>query len=247
MQLHIHRDGQQFGPYTIEETKKYLQEGTIVPTDLAWFEGASGWMPIAQIQELRSSTPPPLPAQAFPTSHPTSTLNDPTEAVTSFIASYNGAKSKNIWALNEIPAKVLEYHRKSYLNLAPNEQPLILLNDNFFASIGGYGWSGLVITNKAIHFSAIKKSYFGSIMPGKVKGAFNFSEIRSLEIAEHDTCFGSAYIGHELRINDKIIGYVRMGTGTLFDEMAITYLNALFNQMAKYGILVRPAGIYAFK
>ena len=39
--IHVMRDGQQFGPYTIEDINAYLAQGTLLPTDQAWYEGAS--------------------------------------------------------------------------------------------------------------------------------------------------------------------------------------------------------------
>lgn len=47
MQIHIGRDGQKFGPYSLEEVNNHLAAGTLRPTDLAWYEGASGWAPVA--------------------------------------------------------------------------------------------------------------------------------------------------------------------------------------------------------
>ena len=46
-------------------------------------------------------------------------------------------------------------------------------------------------------------------------------KIKNIEIAEHDTCMGNAYVGHELRINKMILGYIRMGYGILLDEKCI--------------------------
>ena len=43
--IHVMRDGQQFGPYTIEDINAYLAQGTLLPTDQAWYEGAANWMP----------------------------------------------------------------------------------------------------------------------------------------------------------------------------------------------------------
>ena len=50
MQIHINRDGQDFGPYTLEQVNQYLQEGSIVPTDMAWHEGMPDWMPLPKVQ-----------------------------------------------------------------------------------------------------------------------------------------------------------------------------------------------------
>ena len=49
MQIHINRNGQQFGPYSTEELQAYLQQGTIAVTDWAWHEGLANWVQISQL------------------------------------------------------------------------------------------------------------------------------------------------------------------------------------------------------
>ena len=49
MLIHVNRDGEQFGPYTVEDLNAYLAQGSILPTDQAWYEGAAGWMPMDQV------------------------------------------------------------------------------------------------------------------------------------------------------------------------------------------------------
>lgn len=49
MQIHIHRDGQDFGPYTIDQVNQYLLDGTIVPTDMAWADGFPDWTPLPKV------------------------------------------------------------------------------------------------------------------------------------------------------------------------------------------------------
>jgi len=34
MMIHIQRDGQQFGPYTLEDLNQYLADGSLLPSDL---------------------------------------------------------------------------------------------------------------------------------------------------------------------------------------------------------------------
>lgn len=70
MQFNISRDGQQYGPYGEEDTRTMLEQGQLLPSDLAWKEGMAGWQPLSQILLPRgeaSSTrvaPPPPAAKA---------------------------------------------------------------------------------------------------------------------------------------------------------------------------------------
>ena len=54
MMIHISREGQQFGPYSLEEVNTYLADGSLLPTDIGWIEGAPEWMPITQIPGVAS-------------------------------------------------------------------------------------------------------------------------------------------------------------------------------------------------
>ena len=49
MQIYISRDGEQNGPYSIEDVNAYLKDGALLPTDLACQEGMDEWVPISQI------------------------------------------------------------------------------------------------------------------------------------------------------------------------------------------------------
>ena len=49
MQLYISREGQQFGPYSIEQARDYMASGNLLAEDLAWHDGAAEWVPLAQV------------------------------------------------------------------------------------------------------------------------------------------------------------------------------------------------------
>jgi hypothetical protein len=52
MKVLIHRSGQQFGPYTLDQARAYLAAGNLVESDLAWYDGAKNWVPLGQITNL---------------------------------------------------------------------------------------------------------------------------------------------------------------------------------------------------
>jgi hypothetical protein len=70
MQIYIHRDNQQLGPFTEAEVKAQLAAGTISPQDHVWWEGQANWMPLGQSTLMASGSPPapgltpPMPAPA---------------------------------------------------------------------------------------------------------------------------------------------------------------------------------------
>ena len=62
MNLHIQRDGQQYGHYSLEEARALLAEGKLLPGDLARPDGATDWKPLSTLPGF--STPPALPSSA---------------------------------------------------------------------------------------------------------------------------------------------------------------------------------------
>ncbi|MBL6763312.1 MAG: DUF1592 domain-containing protein [Verrucomicrobiae bacterium] len=52
MQIYIQRNGEDFGPYSLEEMNRYLAEGSMSPRDRAWHEGIEGWIPLAEVEGI---------------------------------------------------------------------------------------------------------------------------------------------------------------------------------------------------
>ena len=65
----IHED-QQIGPFAEEKIRRYLEEGRIQPTTLAWVEGAADWKPISEMLGLASAQPAPVQAPPQPQAQP---------------------------------------------------------------------------------------------------------------------------------------------------------------------------------
>jgi hypothetical protein len=63
MTYQVSRNGQMYGPYTLEDLQRYVAAGNILSTDLAKGEDAPDWVPVAQI--LGSAVSPVVPAQAI--------------------------------------------------------------------------------------------------------------------------------------------------------------------------------------
>ena len=67
MQIHIARNGQAMGPFSLEEINRQLAAGTLSLSDQAWYEGAAGWAPLSTVPGVTSATAPSAPAIAAPT------------------------------------------------------------------------------------------------------------------------------------------------------------------------------------
>ncbi len=81
MEIHIARDGKQFGPFPLEEVQRQLAAGTLLPTDFAWTTGAAGWVPLGSFPGLTvvsasvapGGSPPSIPANVSAPSRPAQT------------------------------------------------------------------------------------------------------------------------------------------------------------------------------
>jgi hypothetical protein len=66
MTYQVSRNGQMYGPYALEDLKRYVASGNILPTDLAKSEEMSDWLPVSQILGTSSA---PQAAYAAPTAY----------------------------------------------------------------------------------------------------------------------------------------------------------------------------------
>lgn len=70
MQIYVGKNGQQLGPFSLEEINRKLADGTFAGTDLGWYEGAAGWAALSSIAGVvvplaaAPSTPAPAPSPA---------------------------------------------------------------------------------------------------------------------------------------------------------------------------------------
>lgn len=131
--------------------------------------------------------------------------------------------------LSPIPSDVIELHQKRLgIQLQPDETPLLAVNKKIIGTVGGYGWTGILLTDKNLYYRLLKDSEFSSIIPINNKGSIPVEQLSSLQIGNHDTCRGKAYIGHQLLVNGNVLGLLRMGGGLLFDDKLMDILSGLF-------------------
>jgi hypothetical protein len=81
MTYQVSRNGQMYGPYTLEDLQRYVASGNILPTDMAKSEEMADWVPVAQLLStapLGAATAAgtsgaggiPVPAYATPSTYP---------------------------------------------------------------------------------------------------------------------------------------------------------------------------------
>jgi hypothetical protein len=76
MTYQVSRNGQMYGPYTLEDLQRYVASGNILPTDMAKSEDMPDWLPVAQILGIAGTAGTggpaaiPTPAYAPPSPYP---------------------------------------------------------------------------------------------------------------------------------------------------------------------------------
>jgi len=55
VQVYLNRNGQQMGPYSVDDVRAYREAGTVLGTDLAWTDGRTDWVPVDEF--LQAATP----------------------------------------------------------------------------------------------------------------------------------------------------------------------------------------------
>ena len=63
MLYHVTRNGQNYGPYTLEDLQRYVASGNVLPTDLAKSDDMPEWVPVSQVL---GTTMPSAPAVVAP-------------------------------------------------------------------------------------------------------------------------------------------------------------------------------------
>ena len=137
-----------------------------------------------------------------------------------------------------------EIIKQSGMTYKDGEKPLLLL---YKKSLIYDLKTRILLTNKRIYFKALPDSIWTGLTCNfvkKIEGCCELQGLQHLEIAEQDNCIGTAYIGHQLKINDTIVGLVRMGTGVEYDENIVNYLNNLFNALADAQIIKNKVKSY---
>lgn len=69
MLYQVSRNGQVYGPYTLEDLQRYLASGNVLPTDLAKSEEMTDWVPVSQLLGTQTAAPPagyPAPGYVDP-------------------------------------------------------------------------------------------------------------------------------------------------------------------------------------
>ena len=66
MPYHVARNGQVYGPYTLEDLQRYVASGNVLPTDSAKSDETADWVPVSQLLGSVAGASPYEPAAGAP-------------------------------------------------------------------------------------------------------------------------------------------------------------------------------------
>lgn len=65
MELYLHQNGEQVGPYTEDQISSMLASGGLSQNDIVWHEGLTEWQPIHVVFSLSAAIAPRLQSNAL--------------------------------------------------------------------------------------------------------------------------------------------------------------------------------------
>ncbi len=141
--IRIARAGEEFGPYSLEQIRQYLESGQIREDDWAWIEGQSDWVPLSQLLQsrlLQSRLPPSPPL--LPAPEPIEGFELEVAGAPSETSSESGASSEPASSEPEVLASLSEPEALSPLSEAevPASQDGADLGATPFADAGAPSW-----------------------------------------------------------------------------------------------------------
>lgn len=153
MQIHIASQGQQEGPFTLEQLNLRLRDHGLPSDTVAWYEGCPGWIPVGEVPGLSLSsspvappaTPPPLPAKGVVTEGDGTGGLIPYKNPSALIAYYLGIFGlfPVIGILLAIPAVILGFKGLSYGRLNPATKGIV------------HAWVGICLGTLSILYNGI--------------------------------------------------------------------------------------------
>ena len=89
----------------------------------------------------------------------------------------------------------------------------------------------MLITNRSLRYLRLRSDTITANyqMVGSNSGEYPLTDVKSIRIGDHDHSLGAHYAGHQLVINDQVVGLLRISTYLYFDQESIDYLTRFFD------------------
>lgn len=130
--------------------------------------------------------------------------------------------------LDEITPQVLTKHHEYTVGLKPHvEKPLFVVNTTC-----GMTKTGLMLTTQNLYYSIKPGKTFSLGLAKNIHGHIAIRDIHGISVGDSDTGFGTAYNGHDFFLNGEKVGWLRMGTGIMWDDEVLECTKSLFSHLS---------------
>ena len=136
-------------------------------------------------------------------------------------------KCKQIYFGQTLTDEIVAAHKKYYAPIASDEEVLLIV-DKIPLGWRGRFFMGLCITDRFVYYKLMKDTFFAPFQ-SKIKGIIPLENIREMTIGKSDHAYGAEYQGHQLVINNSVVGLLKMGNGLSEVEDMVEQLRHLFN------------------
>jgi hypothetical protein len=163
MLYHVTRAGQNYGPYTLEDLKKYVASGNILPTDLAKSDEMPDWVPVSQVLGVAPGGPPAYQPPLAPAYTPVPVANaviypDPPNlhwALVLIIGIFTCGLFCTIW----------DFVQSAWMRrVNPRSNALFLYIAEFVVSFLGGAGRGVLIFRSAMHHTPHSFPALGGVL-----------------------------------------------------------------------------------
>lgn len=151
------------------------------------------------------------------------------EAIETYAASHL-PHCQQIYMGQEITEQLVAAHKKLYAPMTDEEHVLLLVN-KIPSGWRGRFFTGLCITDRFVYYTLMKDSFFTAFQR-RVKGIVPLESVRNLAIGRTDHAYGPDYMGHQLLVDGRIAGLLKMGNGLMEVEKMVEQLQQLFKNFA---------------
>ncbi len=135
--------------------------------------------------------------------------------------------SKSVFYADSIDSKMRTAIARWYAPI-PSDENILLFTNKIQENFLGFFRTGICITDKAVYCRLQADTYLSTLTFNRSKKIIPLTEIKSMSIGKTDHCLGTNYEGHQLLINNKVVGLIRMGGGMGADDDMISELTQIF-------------------
>lgn len=115
-------------------------------------------------------------------------------------------QSKSIFFPETLTPELIARHKKYYLDMSPDEEPLLVINPLRYSIPGLTHITGLVFTDKYLHFRLLTNVWSSWSAGKQVKGKIPLSDISEIKLKDNHVLSNPYLDAYDVYINGNEVG-----------------------------------------